>query len=178
MPHIHTEPGQHDLTTTAFIIRIEDSKAYGLLHRHKKLGLLLPVGGHVELHETPWAAVLHEIQEESGYDPSQLVVLQPKDRIGAMDGVKTHPVPLFLQTHEFKKDIDHHHVDVGFLFIAHELPADSPAEGETAELLWLTNDQIQARKAEMPADIAQIYDFSLTAALEKWERVSLGEFDQ
>ena len=178
MPHIHTDPGQHDLTTTAFIIRIENAKAYGLLHKHKKLGLLLPVGGHVELHETPWAAVLHEIREESGYDASQLVVLQPKDRIRVMDDVKTHPVPLFLQTHEFKKDVDHHHVDIGFLFLSHELPSQSPGEGESAELLWLTNDEIQARKTEMPPDIAQIYDFCLTTAFETWEQSSLGDFDQ
>ena len=178
MPHIHTEIGQHDLTTTAFIIRIEDGHAYGLVHKHKKLGLLLPVGGHVELHETPWASALHEIQEESGYDESQLVVLQPVERIREMDGVKAHPVPLFLQTHEFKKDEGHFHSDIGFLFLSNELPRQFPGTDESAELFWLSNEQIQARKGEMPADIAQIYNFCLTTALEKWDKVSIGEFDR
>lgn len=178
MPHIHTEPGQHDLTTTAFIIRIEAGRAHALVHKHKKLGLLLPVGGHVELHETPWAAVLHEIEEESGYDKAQLSVMQPVQRVRKMDGVKTHPVPLFLQTHEFKKDEGHFHVDIGFLFLSNELPSSLPSEGESAELLWLSEPEIQARKHEMPADIAQIYEFCFTEALETWERVPTNEFDQ
>lgn len=172
MPHIHTDYGQHDLTTTAFIIRLEGDRTYGLLHRHKRLGMLLPVGGHVELHETPWAAVIHKLAEESGYEIDQLDVSQPSDRIKHMDDVKTHPVPLFLQTHEFKKDAGHYHIDVGFLFVTDEFPSHAPEDGESAELLWLTNEQIQARKAEMPADIAQIFDFCFTTALASWERVS------
>lgn len=177
MPHIHTEPGQHDLTTTAFIIRMIDGQSHGLVHAHRKLGMLLPVGGHVELDETPWAAVLHEIAEESGFSPEQLAVLQPTERIRQMDGVKVHPVPLFLQTHEFKQGEGHSHVDIGFLFITDQAPASLPHEGETAELSWLTNDEIQSRKSEMPSDIAQIYDFAFKTALNKWERVSIGEFD-
>jgi 8-oxo-dGTP pyrophosphatase MutT (NUDIX family) len=177
MPHIHTEPGQHDLTTTAFIIRMIDGTPHGLVHKHRKLGLLLPVGGHVELDETPWAAVLHEIAEESGFTPEQLKVLQPKERIRQMDGVKIHPVPLFLQTHQFKQGDGHSHTDVGFLFLTEQAPANTPHEGETAELLWLINDEIQARKAEMPADIAQIYDFAFKTALASWERVDGSEFD-
>ncbi len=178
MPHIHTKPGQHDLTTTAFIIRKQGEQMFGLVHKHKKLGLLLPVGGHVELHETPWAAVVHEVSEESGYDIAQLKVLQPVDRIRTMDGVKTHPVPLFLQTHEFKKDANHFHVDIGFLFVATDVPASLPGEGESSELLWLTNDEINARKHEMPDDIAQIYDFCFTTALSQWEEVSPDVFDE
>jgi len=178
MPHIHTHPGQHDLTTTAFIIRTDGSEPRGLLHRHRKLGLLLPVGGHVELHETPWAASLHEIAEEAGYVINQLTVMQPKERIKQMDDVKIHPVPLFLQTHEFKTDEGHSHIDIGFLFVTNEEPAMPPADGESAELLWLTNDEIQARRAEMPADIAQIYDFSFMVALAGWEMVEPGAYDR
>ncbi|MES2875886.1 MAG: NUDIX domain-containing protein [Patescibacteria group bacterium] len=178
MPHIHTDPGQHDLTTTAFIIRTGDGESKGLLHLHRKLDMLLPVGGHVELNETPWAAVIHEVAEESGYEMSQLSVLQPRQRITQMDGVKNHPVPLFLQTHAFKKDEDHSHVDIGFLFVTEQLPATAPEEGESAELIWLTNAQIQERKAEMPADIAQIYDFAFHAALPDWDQVSPSRFDQ
>ena len=177
MPHIHTEPGQHDLTTTAFIIRIDGDEPRGLLHRHKTLGLLLPVGGHVELHETPWAASIHEIEEESGYAIDQLTVMQPHERITQMDDVKVHPVPLFLQTHEFKKDAGHSHIDIGFLYVASQPPRNAPAVGESAELLWLTNDEIQRRKDEMPADIAQIYQFSFETALNSWQQVSSDTYD-
>lgn len=177
MPHIHTEPGQHDLTTTAFIIRMINGVPHGLLHKHRKLGLLLPVGGHVELHETPWAAVLHEIAEESGYDEGQLKVMQPEARIRAMDGVKIHPVPLYLQTHEFKQGVGHSHIDIGFLFMTDQPPSNQPHDGETAELLWLNRQDIQVRKDEMPADVVQIYDFAFSSALAEWERVDPEIFD-
>jgi 8-oxo-dGTP pyrophosphatase MutT (NUDIX family) len=177
MPHIHTKPGQHDLTTTAFIIRTDGDEAYGLLHRHKKLDMLLPVGGHVELDETPWAAIIHEVREESGYEISQLDILQPQERITRMDGVKIHPVPLFLQTHEFKKDEGHSHVDIGFLFITNQLPAKLPGDGESSDLIWLNAEELDARRHEMPADIAQIYEFSFDIALPRWERVSPETFD-
>lgn len=177
MPHIHTKAGQHDLTTTAFIVRVTNGEAYGLMHRHRKLAMLLPVGGHVELDENPWAAIIHEINEESGYEINQLSVLQPDERVLTMDGVKTHPVPLFLQTHQFKKGESHFHVDVGFAFVTDQYPQSSPQDGESSELLWLTNRQIQARQTEMPADVAQIFDFVLTTALQKWQRVNPSEFD-
>jgi 8-oxo-dGTP diphosphatase len=178
MPHIHTEPGQHDLTTTAFIIRRDTTNNYGLLHVHKKLDVLLPVGGHIELYETPWAGILHEIEEESGYEMHQLRVMQPPVRVRSMDGVKTHPNPLFLQTHAFKGMDNHSHIDIGFLFVTNELPSHLPADGESTNLLWLTHEQIQARSTEMPPDIAQIYDFCFTSALEAWDSVSVSDYDR
>lgn len=37
-----------------------------LLHKHRKLGLWLPPGGHVELHELPDDAAVREVSEETG----------------------------------------------------------------------------------------------------------------
>lgn len=178
MPHIHTEPGQHDLTTTAFIIRYDGDTPVAFLHRHKKLKILLPVGGHVELDETPWAAVLHEIEEESGYSLEQLKIMQPLERIKKMDGVKVHPVPLFLQTHEFKNGAGHFHSDIGFVFVANGAPINMPADGESSEIEWLTQQQVAHRASEMPADIAQIYDFCFTTVLPQWEQVGLDGYDK
>ena len=57
MPHIHTEPGQHDQTVSAFIFRKVDGEYKAFLHMHRTLGTLMQVGGHVELDETPWGAI-------------------------------------------------------------------------------------------------------------------------
>jgi 8-oxo-dGTP diphosphatase len=72
MAHIHTKPGQHDFTASAFIIRIDTPKPKVLLHMHKKLGVLLQPGGHIELNENPWQAVHHEIEEETGTTSANL----------------------------------------------------------------------------------------------------------
>jgi hypothetical protein len=42
MPHIHTEKNQHDLTVTAFIIRVGTPEPMALLHMHKKLNVFCP----------------------------------------------------------------------------------------------------------------------------------------
>src|SRR3954466_7704978 len=63
MPHIHHEPGQHDFTTSAFIVRTDRSEPQAVLHEHRKIGKLLQFGGHIELTESPWQALLREVRE-------------------------------------------------------------------------------------------------------------------
>lgn len=51
-----------DFTVAIFVIHDECV----LLHRHRKLGLWLPPGGHIEQNELPDEAALREVEEESG----------------------------------------------------------------------------------------------------------------
>jgi 8-oxo-dGTP pyrophosphatase MutT (NUDIX family) len=51
-----------DFTATAFVYW----QGKTLLHKHKKLGLWLPCGGHIDPHELPDAAAVREVYEESG----------------------------------------------------------------------------------------------------------------
>ena len=67
MPHIHTEPDQHDMTVSAYIVRTDSAEPLCLVHMHRKIGKLAQIGGHIELNETPWQSIAHELEEESGY---------------------------------------------------------------------------------------------------------------
>ena len=51
-----------DFTATAFVYW----QGRTLLHKHKKLGIWLPCGGHIDLHELPDDAAIREVYEESG----------------------------------------------------------------------------------------------------------------
>lgn len=51
-----------DWAATTFVV----FQGHVLLHRHTKLGLWLPPGGHVEPHELPDEAARREVLEESG----------------------------------------------------------------------------------------------------------------
>ena len=54
MPHIHNQPGQHDICVSGYIVKItEGAEPRIILHKHRKLNKLLQFGGHVELDETP-----------------------------------------------------------------------------------------------------------------------------
>jgi 8-oxo-dGTP pyrophosphatase MutT (NUDIX family) len=53
-----------DFTATAFVYW----QGKTLLHKHKKLGLWLPCGGHIDPHELPDDAAIREVFEESGVE--------------------------------------------------------------------------------------------------------------
>ncbi|MBH1980639.1 NUDIX domain-containing protein [Candidatus Saccharibacteria bacterium] len=140
MGHIHDKPGQIDQTVSAYMLRRDGDDIYVMLHKHKKLGMLLPVGGHIELDETPWSALAHELAEESGYALDELEILQPVVRVAALEHVVVHPQPFVVQTHEVVPG--HYHTDQGFIFIADTHPRREVAEGESEEIRWLTRDGI------------------------------------
>lgn len=47
---------------------LDDTRGQLLLVAHRKAGLWLPAGGHVESGEDPWAAVVRECREELGIE--------------------------------------------------------------------------------------------------------------
>lgn len=171
MSHIHTEPGQHDVTASAFIIRTNGDEPRAMLHMHKKLGKYLQFGGHVELHENPWQAVTHEIQEESGYTLDELELLQPYARIKVAGDTILHPVPITLNTHAFSK-IDHYHSDIGFAFVASKPPKASPAENESQEMVLFTATELkELPKDKIPDNVRHTFLFAMAECLKNWEHV-------
>ncbi|WP_164093824.1 NUDIX domain-containing protein, partial [Stenotrophomonas maltophilia] len=54
--------------TTATIYIVNDGAT--ALHWHRRLGIRIPPGGHVERDELPHEAGLREVREETGLDPT------------------------------------------------------------------------------------------------------------
>ena len=165
VPHIHTAPGQHDLTCSAYIVRTDLGEPRVLVHRHKKLGRLMQIGGHVELCETPWSALAHEIPEESGYDLDQLRVLQvlalPLDTHGSV----RHPTPFLVNTHRLPGD--HLHTDLCYAFVTDQPPRHGVGEGESQTLSWPTREELLAQVGPGGAlvDVAVAYEVVLDQIL-------------
>ncbi|MDB5181346.1 MAG: pyrophosphohydrolase including oxidative damage repair enzyme [Candidatus Saccharibacteria bacterium] len=171
MAHIHAKPGQHDFTASAFIVRLDTPKPSLMLHMHKKLHKYLQFGGHVELHETPWQAVTHEIAEESGYDITQLKLLQPQVRLKKLTDAVLHPQPIYLQTHQFA-DTDHYHTDVAFAFVTSEEPSGSIHAGESADIRLFTLDELKAMPVgQIAENVRDTGIFVLEECLEHWQVV-------
>ena len=53
-----------DFTVAVFVVHSN----HVLLHPHKKLGLWLPPGGHIDAPELPDDAAVREVREEAGID--------------------------------------------------------------------------------------------------------------
>lgn len=173
MPHIHTKSGQHDHTATAYIIRTDGDEPRALLHMHKKLGRLLAVGGHIELDETPWAAMAHELREEAGYTLHDLDVLQPYNTVLDQHRVTVHPLPFCMNTHEIPADDEHWHSDISYLFVARDEPQYELAEGESTDLRWLTRDEVAELDIEKGVfEITQInYLLAFDSLLSSWHPI-------
>lgn len=101
------------------------------------------MGGHVELHETPWAAVVHEIREESGYDMDQLRLLQPPHAITDFgDKSIVHPQPFVFGTHPFGADETHYHTDTAFVFVTDQAPRHKVSGDESTTFRLFTREEI------------------------------------
>jgi 8-oxo-dGTP pyrophosphatase MutT (NUDIX family) len=97
-----------------------------VLHLHKRLGLWLQPGGHIEAGETPWDAAAREAREETGLD-----VRHPMDGVRLVH-VDVHPGPR-----------GHTHLDVRYLLEADDA-APNPAPGESPEVRWFSWDEAVA----------------------------------
>lgn len=161
MPHIHTQPDQHDMTVSGYIVRMDGDEPLCLVHMHRKIGKLMQVGGHIELNETPWQAIAHEVEEESGYQLRELKVLQhTADKVEELHNV-SHPVPFLMNTHDVGDS--HYHSDLCYAFVASGAPEQLTADDESSDLRWLSLDELrrQAAQGDVLDDVYNIYSFLL-----------------
>lgn len=171
MPHIHTRPGEHDLTVSAFIIRLDEDEPKILLHWHKKQHIYMQFGGHVELNENPWDAIIHELKEESGYDIDQLQLLQPPNMLKSLAEAVLHPYPVGYWTHHFE-DIDHYHTDTSFAFVTNQEPRNPVGKGESLDIrAFSAEDLRKASKDEVSQLSTEMAIYIFETCLNKWHRV-------
>lgn len=124
-----------------YIIRREYDRYVCMVHFHKKVDKLMAIGGHIELSETPWQAVAHELEEESGYELEELRIFQPTVDVLDMKNCVVHPTPFVVNTHNVGDE--HYHSDLCYGFLAEQLPDNNVAEGESADIRWLTIDELK-----------------------------------
>lgn len=96
-----------------------------VLLKHKRLGIWLQPGGHVDSGEMPWDAALREAREETGIDVS---FAGPLDDEG---------VPDLIHVDVHSGGRGHTHLDTRYLLVGGDADPAPPAE-ESQEIAWFT----------------------------------------
>ncbi|HVV38722.1 MAG TPA: NUDIX domain-containing protein [Candidatus Paceibacterota bacterium] len=135
MAHIHEKI---DFTTSVYIV----CEGKVLLHKHKKLGIWLPPGGHIELDEDPTIAAVREAKEESGFDIT--LVGNPTLDVSLQDDSKDLTPPMFINRHHINDT--HEHVD--FIYFGLVVGGDLNPEDGVA-MKWVSKEEIQSNNSEI-----------------------------
>jgi 8-oxo-dGTP pyrophosphatase MutT (NUDIX family) len=131
MVHIHEKI---DFTASVYIV----FKNKVLLHKHKKLGIWLQPGGHIELDEDPNEAAVREAKEETGLDVQLVGASASYDSpFGARDLIP----PRFLNRHYFGLERTHEHIDLGYLARAESDDARHEVAG--SEIRWFSKEELE-----------------------------------
>ena len=144
-------PTKRDFTATTLVVH----NGRVLLHPHRKLGLVLPLGGHVEADELPDDAALREVFEESGLE----VELVHSEPVWPLSDVRqlARPVAVLLE------DIEpgHQHIDLIYVATLREPGREDghPAGNGSEQLLWLAADELD--RVEMPANVRALARYAL-----------------
>lgn len=110
------------VTASAVVVGTDDRV---LLHRHKRLGIWLQPGGHVDPGESCEMAALREVAEETG-----------------LAGELVGDVPLHVDVHEGPRA--HVHLDVRWLVRVPAGAVPAPLAGESQDVAWFDRGEALA----------------------------------
>ena len=109
-----------------------------LLIHHKKIGLWLPPGGHIEAREDPVAALRREIREETGLEIE--ILADPTDPRASDEVVQVLPSPHHVQI-ERMADGPHDHIDL--VYLCRVRPGEAQRNVESLGVRWFSREDLE-----------------------------------
>ncbi|MEF8886244.1 MAG: NUDIX hydrolase [Haloarculaceae archaeon] len=126
------------------------------LHRHDKLGMWLPPGGHIDRDETPHGAARREVREELGLD---IDLVAPQDGVDSPT-VESIPKPQHFLLEDINTcgdEVGHQHIDFVFYGRVGSRDIDpGPGEQPATDWEWLTPADLRDRADELESDVVEV----------------------
>ncbi|TAJ17891.1 MAG: NUDIX domain-containing protein [Dehalococcoidia bacterium] len=130
------------------------------LHRHPRLRIWLPPGGHIEDDEDPVQAVLREVLEECGL-PVEILptgprfIVEPPGQVIAPAKIGVYDIP-----RDGKLDEPHQHID--FVYFTRPLVADTALPDDGYDWTWF--DAAALDSPEVNGDVRELGLAAIAAA--------------
>jgi 8-oxo-dGTP pyrophosphatase MutT (NUDIX family) len=142
-----------DFTVAVFVVH----RDHVLLHPHRKLGLWLPPGGHIEPNELPDEAAIREVEEETG------LVVELTGGYGVDVDDLAAPVQLVRPQGIQLEDISPGHQHIDLIYFAQPLGTTPDTLPPVIEgMRWLREDELAT--------------IELTREVDTWARQALRAF--
>lgn len=136
-------------TATVYVLAKIDGEVKVLLHKHKKLGIWIGVGGHIESNENSVEAALREAKEETGLTITLLSTSLKGSTLTGLNpySVKQIPTPEFLLEENIPPYHDHpshYHLDCIYFGAAKNIKNLRMQE----EFLWCSKNDLRGMKLQ------------------------------
>ena len=141
--HIHEKI---DFTASVYIVH--GNKV--LLIKHKKLGIWVPPGGHIELDEDPNETALREAKEETGLD---VKLIGEAVSYGTHFKARDLIPPRFLNRHFFDVASGHEHIDMCYLARPLSDLSEARHEIDGGEMHWFTEQELEENDFGIVPDV-------------------------
>jgi 8-oxo-dGTP pyrophosphatase MutT (NUDIX family) len=147
------------LTATVYIV----NDGATALQEHKRHGIRIPPGGHLDRGELPHETARRECREETGLTPR---ILPPEEAtIEASDG-RSIPRPRRLMLYDINGhdgEVGHQHVDQIFYATATSREID-PQDGEAGADAWTWDTEAELRDSDVASDVVTLGSEAIRAA--------------
>jgi len=127
-----------DFTVAVFVVHA----GHVILHRHPKLGLWLPPGGHIEPNELPDEAALREVREETG-----LAIVLHEERglpVDYPDQARQLIRPAGIQLESISPG--HEHIDLVYFATLRDHTADAPLPELFEGMMWVAQANLSTHE--------------------------------
>lgn len=147
------DDADRDFVAGAFVVN--DGEI--LFLKHRKYGIWLQPGGHIEEVETPDEAAVRETWEETGFEVEIIGEERRFENFSAVD----IPGPFNVNLHEIEEG--HWHLD--FQYVARIVGKRSQGyEYDDEDMVWVGREDLKSERYEMPENVRKV----ALEALEKF----------
>jgi 8-oxo-dGTP pyrophosphatase MutT (NUDIX family) len=122
------------------------------LHDHRKLGIRIPPGGHVDRDELPHEAALRECREETGLEATIITRDDPGPTTGGGRPLPQPRAQMLYDIDVVDGRVAHQHVDHVYFATAPSREID-PADGEAGADVWNWYSETDLRESDVGEDV-------------------------